>query len=82
MWPEPREDSSMIHYQDTKNLLLFGGWDNELFGDIYGICVSAIIAPSCSAKSIYLNMGRISGNQEITLTESRLSNGNIIAYFI
>ena len=58
----------MIYYQDTKNLLLFGGWDNELFGDIYGICVSSIIAPSYSAKSIYLNMGKISGNQEITLT--------------
>ena len=27
-------------------------------------------------------MGRISGNQEITLTGRKLSNGNIIVYFI
>ena len=70
------------YYQDTKNLLLFRGWNDELFEDIYGKCVSAIVGSSYSAKSIYPNMGRISGNQEITLTRSKLSNGNIIVYFI
>ncbi len=80
--PEPREDAAMIYYQHSKNLLLFGGWNNEWFGDIYGICVSAIVGPSYSVKSIYPNMGRISGNQEITLYGSKLSNGNITVYFI
>ena len=80
--PEPREDATMIYYQHSKNLLLFGGWNNEWFGDIYGICVSAIVGPSYSVKSIKPNMGRISGNQEITLYGSKLSNGNITVYFI
>ena len=80
--PESREDAAMIYYQHSKNLLLFGGWNNEWFGDIYGICVSAIVGPSYSVKSIYPNMGRISGNQEITLLGSKLSNGNITVYFI
>ena len=80
--PESREDAAMIYYQHSKNLLLFGGWNNEWFGDIYGICVSAIVGPSYSVKSIYPNMGRISGNQEITLFGSKLSNGNITVYFI
>ena len=80
--PEPREDAAMIYYQHSKNLLLFGGWNNEWFGDIYGICVSAIVGPSYSVKSISPNMGRISGNQEITLFGNKLSNGNITVYFI
>ena len=80
--PESREDAAMVYYQHSKNLLLFGGWNNEWFGDIYGICVSAIVGPSYSVKSVYPNMGRISGNQEITLYGSKLSNGNITVYFI
>ena len=79
--PEPREDATMIYYQHSKNLLLFGGWNNEWFGDIYGICVSAIVGPSYSVKSIKPNMGRISGNQEITLYGNKLSNGNITVIF-
>ena len=50
MWPEPREDSSMIHYQDTKNLLLFGGWINELIVDIHGIYILAIVGSSYSCQ--------------------------------
>ena len=80
--PESREDAAMIYYQHSKNLLLFGGWNNEWFGDIYGICVSAIVGPSYSVKSISPNMGRISGNQEITLFGNKLNNGNITVYFI
>ena len=45
------------------------------------MCLS-FVGPSYSAKSIYLNMGRISGNQEITLLRIKLSNGNIAVYFI
>ena len=80
--PEPREDAAMIYYQNNKNLLVFGGWNNEWFGDIYGICVSSIVGPSYSVKSLEPNMGRISGNQKVILYGSKLSAGNITVYFI
>ena len=80
--PEPREDAAMVYYQHNKSLLIFGGWNNEWFGDIYGICVSSIVGPSYSVKSLEPNMGRISGNQSIKLYGSKLSAGNISVYFI
>lgn len=83
--PEPREDATMVYFQQTKNLLIFGGWNNEWFGDIYGICVSAIVGPSYSVKSLVPEMGRISGGQKIKLIGSKLSSGStgsITVYFI
>ena len=80
--PTPREDAAMFYYQHTKNLLLFGGFNNEWYDEIYSICVSAIVGPSYSVKSLEPNMGRISGNQEIHLFGSKLAAGNITVYFI
>lgn len=80
--PEPREDASMVYYQNSKNLLVYGGWNNEWFGDLYGICVSAIVGPSYSVKALEPNMGRISGNQQVTVKGSKLSNGSITVFFI
>ncbi|MCQ2816062.1 MAG: AAA family ATPase, partial [archaeon] len=80
--PEPREDASMVYAQSTKNLLIFGGWNNEWYGDLYGICVSSIVGPSYSVKELEPDKGRISGGQKVILRGSKLSSGNIIVYFI
>ena len=65
-----------------QKIYYYGGWNNELFEDISGICVSVIVGPSYSVKSIYPIMGRISENQDINQTGSKLNNGNITVYFI
>jgi dynein heavy chain len=82
LMPEPREDAAMIYYQNSKNLFLFGGWNNQWFNDVYSICVSAIVGPSYSVKSLEPPMGRISGNEEVRLFGSKLAAGNITVYFI
>ena len=82
LMPFPREDAAMVYYQGNKSLLVFGGWNNEWFGDIYGICVSSIVGPSYSVKSLDPNMGKISGDQEIHLYGTKLSQGNILVFFI
>ena len=80
--PTSREDSTMIYYKGNKSLVIFGGWNNEWYGDVYGLCVSTIVGPSYSVTSIEPNMGRISGNQEVKIFGSKLNNGTITVYFI
>lgn len=80
--PEPREDSTMVYYRPTKNLIVFGGWNNEWYNEIYGLCVSSIVGPSYSVRKVEPPMGRISGNQEIKIFGTKLSGGNINVYFI
>ena len=80
--PPPVEDSSMIYHKTTKSLVIFGGWNNQWFGDLYSCCVSSIVGPSYSVTSLEPNMGRISGNQEIKIFGSKLTGDQFTVYFI
>lgn len=79
--PLPREDATMTYHKQSKSLIVFGGWNNEWFNELYGLCVSSIVGPSYSVKYLEPNMGRISGGQEIKLYGSKLTPGNIQVYF-
>jgi dynein heavy chain len=80
--PPAVEDSSMIYHKVTKSLVIFGGWNNIWFGDIYSCCVSSIVGPSYSVTSLEPNMGRISGQQRVKIFGSKLLGDNFTVYFI
>lgn len=80
--PLPREDASMVYHKNTNSLIIFGGWNNEWYDDVYSLCVSTIVGPSYTVKYLEPNMGKISGGQEVTLIGSKLSAGNIQVFFI
>ncbi len=80
--PPAVEDSSMIYHKYTKSLVIFGGWNNQWFGDLYSLCVSSIVGPSYSVTALEPNMGRISGNQEIKIFGSKLTGDQFTVYFI
>jgi dynein heavy chain len=80
--PPAVEDSSMIYHKFTKSLVIFGGWNNQWFGDLYSCCVSSIVGPSYSVTALEPNMGRISGSQRVKIYGSKLLGDNFTVYFI
>merc|ERR1711957_779300 len=80
--PPSAEDSSMIYHKFTKSLIIFGGWNNVWFGDLYSCCVSSIVGPSYSVNSLEPSMGRISGQQRVKIYGSKLLGDNFTVYFI
>ncbi|GMH84222.1 hypothetical protein TrST_g13493, partial [Triparma strigata] len=43
--PAPRSDSETVYYPDSGRLVLFGGWANRWFGDLYTCKVDDVVGP-------------------------------------
>lgn len=79
--PAAREDATVIYNKGMKSLIVFGGWSNQWFNDLYSLNVSKIVGPSYTVKGLEPNEGRISGGQEVKIIGSKLNSGNIQVYF-
>ena len=79
---QPREDSTIIYHKSQKSLIVYGGWNNEWYDDLYSLSVSTVVGPLYSIIGLEPKMGRISGNQEIKVFGSKLAAGNIQVFFI
>jgi dynein heavy chain len=50
--PPPREYSAMSYDHKDSRLLVFGGWNNGWFNDLYALNVSKIVGPSYAITEI------------------------------
>ena len=65
--PSCRENGALVHDSKTNRIILFGGWSNKWFADIWTIDVSAITGPPYALSSVVPSLGPISGSTRITL---------------
>ena len=79
--PDPREDSTIIYNKTLKSIVIFGGFSNEWFSDIYSLNISKIVGPTYSVKCLEPNVGRISGGEQLKLHGSKLPNSGLLVYF-
>lgn len=79
--PFAREDASMFYNKSMKSLVVYGGWSNEWYNEIYSINVTKIVGPTYTVKTLEPNEGRISGGQEVKIIGSKLPNNMITVYF-
>ena len=65
--PLPRADSVLSYDAKGSRLLLFGGWANRWFGDIFSLDVGTVVGPPYAIMGIEPSIGPITGNQEVNI---------------
>ena len=50
--PPPRSDTAMFYSSDVGKLILFGGWSNRWFGDMYCCDINEVVGPPYNIFSI------------------------------
>ncbi|OQR88006.1 dynein heavy chain [Achlya hypogyna] len=63
--PLARADTAMVYDPVAYKLVLFGGWANRWFGDVYVLHVNEIVGPPYSVASIAPAAGPITGNTRV-----------------
>lgn len=79
--PYPREDASMVYNSSLKSLVIYGGWSNEWYSDIYSLNVTKIVGPGYTVNQLVPNEGRISGGEEIKIVGTNIPQQTITVYF-
>lgn len=77
--PEPREYSAMaFDYENQRDskLVIFGGWNNGWFNDLYTLNVSKIVGPAYAITSSEPNLGQLTGKTPIKITGQGFNNIN------
>ena len=67
-FPTPREDAAWCFDKSSSRLILFGGWADQWFGDLYSLDVSGIVGPPYAASSISPALGPYTGNTLVRIT--------------
>lgn len=65
--PHPRADTSIVLDTANNRILVFGGWANRWFSDLYVLQVGEIIGPPYAISSIEPSSGPITGNTKVTI---------------
>jgi dynein heavy chain len=60
--PHPREYSAMAYDNKDNKLLIYGGWNNGWFDDLYSLNVGKIVGPSYAITASDPALGQLSGN--------------------
>jgi len=55
----------MIYDHKDSRLIIFGGWSNDWFGDLWSLNVSQIVGPPYAITDIYPNKGPLTGNTKV-----------------
>lgn len=77
--PEPREYSAMafdFENQRDSKLLIYGGWNNGWYNDVYSLNVSKIVGPAYAITSSEPNLGQLTGKTPIQITGQGFNNIN------
>ena len=75
--PEPREYAAMAYDKRESKLLIYGGWNNGWFNDLYSLNVGKIVGPSYAITASEPNLGQLSGNVPLKITGQGFNEGNI-----
>jgi hypothetical protein len=54
--------------QRDSKLVIFGGWNNGWFNDLYSLNVSKIVGPAYAITSSEPNLGQLTGKSSIRIT--------------
>lgn len=79
--PSAREYAAMAYDHKDSRLLVFGGWNNGFFEDLYALQVSKIVGPSYAVTEVDPPLGQLSGNVPITIKGCGFKDASIKVYF-
>jgi hypothetical protein len=65
--PSPREYASMAYDSRESRLLIFGGWNNIWFDDLYSLSVGKIVGPSYAITHSEPLLGQVSGGTKLRI---------------
>ena len=79
--PTPRADSEVIYSSESGKMLLFGGWANRWFGDLYTCKVDDVVGPPYNVNGIesyeWSNaIGPVTGESKMTLFGEGFKSAN------
>jgi dynein heavy chain len=77
--PVPRGESPIAFDPKGARLLLFGGWANRWFGDVYTCKVADVVGPPYSVNTVEPNMGPITGGTPCIIKGLGFKSGGIMA---
>ena len=66
--PAPRADTTLVYDSKGSKLIVFGGWANEWFNDIYLLDVGSVVGPPYAIMDLYPKLGPITGSTPIEIT--------------
>lgn len=79
--PPSREYCAMSYDHKDSRLLIFGGWNNGWFNDLYALNVSKIVGPSYAITEIDPPLGQLSGNVPVVIKGVGFKDANIKVIF-
>jgi hypothetical protein len=81
--PKPREYSAMgFNFEERESkLIIFGGWNNGWYNDLYSLNVSKIVGPSYAITESEPNLGQLSGKTMITITGQGFQTAGAKVFF-
>lgn len=67
--PNPREYASMSYDKSSREsrLIIFGGWNNGWFNDLYTLNISKIVGPDYAVTSSEPCLGQVSGGTKLRI---------------
>lgn len=66
--PSPREYAAMAYDNRNRRLVVYGGWNNGWYDDLYTLNVSKIVGPPYAITGAEPNMGQLSGGVPLKIT--------------
>lgn len=79
--PTPREYASMSYDNRESRLIIFGGWNNGWFDDLYSLNVSKIVGPSYAITASEPQLGQVSGGTKLRIQGQGFKEPNIKVMF-
>jgi len=79
--PKPREYAGMSYDNRESRLIVFGGWNNGWFDDLYSLNVAKIVGPSYAITESSPNLGQLSGQSKLVIRGQGFKEPNIKVLF-
>jgi dynein heavy chain len=79
--PQAREYTAIAYDQRDSKLIMFGGWNNGWFNDLYSLNVGKIVGPSYAITASDPATGQLSGNVPLTIKGQGFKDANIKVLF-
>lgn len=79
--PKPRAETSLVYDSKRSRLLVFGGWSNCWYDDLYGLNVGCIVGPPYTVTSVHPVNGCISGGLPLTIEGIDFVNRPVLVRF-
>ena len=79
--PSPREYCAMAYDGRESRLVIYGGWNNCWFDDIYSLNVGKIVGPSYAITHTEPQLGQVSGGTKLVIQGQGFKEPNIKVMF-